>query len=330
MSRVRTVFMGTPSFAVPSLEALAADEHFEVVGVVTQPDRPAGRKLELQPSPVKKRALELGFKVWTPEKLNRSDDLQEIGLLGADVGVVVAFGQLLSEQVLTLFPLGCVNVHGSLLPKWRGAAPMQRSLMAGDEKTGVCLQKMVKRLDAGDVLGFREVDVPPTMDAQELHQVLSQKACELLHVELMDYVRGNLVGTPQDETQVSFAAKIDKAEGDLDWRQGAQTLANQVRGLALGPPAFSCLPDGSRIKILRVLADSARAAAKVPGTVLLESGGGRVLVCCGPRGGERLELVDVQPASRARMAAVDWWRGQEGRQAELVLTSAAGPRGEGK
>ncbi|HWU43744.1 MAG TPA: methionyl-tRNA formyltransferase, partial [Bdellovibrio sp.] len=192
MSKVRVCFLGTPEFAVTSLKALLSDDHFEVVGVVTQPDRPAGRKLQLTPSPVKQLAIVNNLKVLAPEALKKNPlMLDEIRNWGAEVAVVVAFGQILTQEFLDSFRFGCVNIHGSILPRWRGAAPIQRAIEAGDLESGVTLQKMVKKLDAGDIIGLRRIKITPEMNAMELHDQLALLGADLLRVELMDYVRGN-------------------------------------------------------------------------------------------------------------------------------------------
>ena len=315
MSRVRIVFMGTPEFALPSLQAVLQDEHFEVVGVVTQPDRPAGRKLELKPSAVKQLALQNGLKVWSPEKVNQEDVLRELGELGAEVAVVVAFGQLLSRKLLSLFPFGCVNVHASLLPRWRGAAPMQRALMSGDSVTGVSLQKMVYELDAGDVLGERRLDLSDEMDARDVQKHLSVMAGDLLHLELMDYLRGNLVGTPQDPAQITLAPKIAKTEGWIDWQRSAKEIHNLVRGLTLGPVAVTMFSN-QRLKIWKTRAVQEGASAVPPldvgvcGTVLVKDQ--RIFVNCGKNqkgSATWLEILELQPESKKSQSAAEFLRG---------------------
>ena len=199
MSRVRVLFLGTPEFAVTSLQRLIDDEHFEVVAVVSQPDRPAGRKMQLKPSPVKEVALAKGLPVFTPETVNTEEFRAKILELKPESAAVVAFGQILGQKFLDLFPKGCVNVHGSLLPRWRGAAPIQRAVMAGDAETGVALQIVVRKLDAGPVLGIRRLPLSDSMNAFELHEALKGLGADLLHVEYIDYLRGNLFPIAQDE-----------------------------------------------------------------------------------------------------------------------------------
>lgn len=302
MSRVRVCFLGTPEFAVTCLQALLEDEHYEVVGVVTQPDRPAGRKLQLTPSPVKALALAKGLRVVAPESLKDNQLIvDEILKWGAEVGVVVAFGQILRQSFLDSFHFGCVNVHASLLPRWRGAAPIQRAIEAGDTESGVCLQRMVKKLDAGDVLGARREPIPEDMDSQQLHDRLAFLGADLLRVELMDYVRGHLAPTPQDEALVTYARKIEKSESQLQWGRSARDLHNQVRAFVWGPGTFT-QDDGRRLKIhkTRALSDASTEGA-VPGTLIGTDGGLRVATGQGV-----LEILEVQPESRNRMSATDF------------------------
>ena len=303
MSKVRVCFLGTPEFAVTSLKALLEDDHFEVVGVVTQPDRPAGRKLQLTPSPVKVLAQSHGLKVVAPESLkSNSLIVDEIARWGAEVGVVVAFGQILTENFMGLFRYGCVNVHGSVLPRWRGAAPIQRAIEHGDHESGVTLQKMVKKLDAGDILGIRRVKIQEDMTAMELHDQLALLGADLLRVELMDYVRGNLAGTPQDESQVTIARKIEKAESAIDWSMTAKHIDGCVRGFVYGPGTYT-LFEGKKLKIHRAKAVPHELLADVkPGTVTSIHEDSFSVAC----GKGVLKVFEVQPESRNRVSVVDF------------------------
>ncbi|QLY26488.1 methionyl-tRNA formyltransferase [Bdellovibrio sp. KM01] len=304
MSKVRICFLGTPEFAVTSLKALLADEHFEVVGVVTQPDRPAGRKMQLTPSPVKVLATEHGLKVLTPESLKKDPEaVAEIRSWGAEVGVVVAFGQILTQDFMDSFRFGCVNVHGSILPRWRGAAPIQRAIEAGDEESGVALQKMVKKLDAGDIIGIRRVKITPEMHALQLHDVLADLGADLLRVELMDYVRGNLAPVPQDESLVTIAPKIDKAESLVDWSKSAKSIDGKVRGFVYGPGTYTLL-DGKKLKlhVVRPLPYTGSAAA---GTVIAVDADSFTVAT----GDGALKMLEVQPESRNRMKVSDFLKG---------------------
>ena len=249
MSAVRVCFLGTPDFAALHLQTLLINSQFEVVGVVTQPDRPAGRKMQFMSSPVKTLALSRNIPVITPENLRKElEAFETIKSWKAEVAVVVAFGQILSTEFLNSFIYGAVNVHGSLLPLWRGAAPIQRSIQAGDQVTGVALQKMVFKLDAGPVIGERRIQLNETITASQLYSRLAVLGCQLLEVELMDYIRGNLAPIEQDEAQVTIAPKILKEESLLNFRTPAKLLHNTVRGFNLGPGTYAIFR-GKRLKI---------------------------------------------------------------------------------
>lgn len=316
MSKIRVCFLGTPEFAVVSLRELLRDEHFEVVGVVTQPDRPAGRKMQLTPSPVKVLALSHGLPVISPESVNKEILLQEVQKWGAEVAVVVAFGQILSTKFLGLFRYGAVNIHGSILPRWRGAAPIQRSLQHGDLESGVTLQKVVKELDAGDILGIRRCPLSQDMNAKELHDHLAKLGAELLHVELMDYVRGNLAGVPQDVSQVTYAKKIDKNEALIQWQESAQQIHNKVRAFVMGPGTFSTFR-GKKIKIHGTKLVSLANKNGKPGEVI-QNQEGRLVVAAGLGS---LELVVLQPESRNRTSSADFIQGYKPVLGEYFGTS---------
>jgi methionyl-tRNA formyltransferase len=230
--------------------------------------------------------------------------LEQIEIWSAEVAVVVAFGQLLSEHFLKLFPLGAVNIHGSLLPRWRGAAPIQRSIQYGDTETGVVLQKVVKKLDAGDVLGMRKLPITTNTDAQMLFQQMAVAGAEMLTVELMDYVRGNLVGEPQDETQVTYAKKIDKTEGEIDWSRSATEISQLVRAFVMGPGTWT-YHQGKKIKIHKVHLIEEANSQTSPGQIVKAEGADLWV----QTGNGILALVELQPDSRNRMSAVEFMKG---------------------
>lgn len=283
------------------------DEHFEVVGVVTQPDRPSGRKLQLNPSPVKELVTPLGIPVLSPEKINTDDILETIKSWRAEVAVVVAYGQILSQKFLDLFPNRVVNVHASLLPRWRGAAPVQRALMNGDSETGVSLQVVVKKMDAGAVLGIRKIPLLPEVNAVDVFAKVAKLGAELISVELMDYLRGNLIPTVQDESHVTHAAKISKEEAFVDWNWPAEKVHNHVRGLAAGPVAAT-RRGGKVVKLhaTRVVEkDGARGQAGDL-VVAAANGASTLHVLCGQG---VLEIIKLQPESKSAMQAADYLRG---------------------
>ena len=313
MSKVRIVFMGTPEFAVCSLEKLIVDEHFEIVGVVTQPDRPAGRNMKLTSSPVKVLAEKSGLKVYSPESVNTEEFRLEIQSLKAESAAVVAFGQILGQKFLDLFPLGCVNIHGSILPKWRGAAPIQRAIMNDDPVSGVSLQLVVKKLDAGDVLGIRKLKLNDEMNAQSLHDQLKVLGADLLNVEYMDYLRGHAIGQPQDEAQVSIAPKISKAEARINWKLSAREIFCQIRGLAMGPQAYA-MRDSKSLKIHRVQIQALKNMGKAPGEIV-DVGQQSFVVACGSGA---LEVLELQPESKAKMMTADYLRGYPAKVGEVL------------
>jgi methionyl-tRNA formyltransferase len=233
---MKIVFAGTPDFAVPSLQMLLASRH-EVCAVYTQPDRPAGRGQKLHRSPVKELALKSAIPVFQPLALKTGEELQQLISFNADLIVVVAYGMILTQAVLDVPRLGCINVHGSLLPRWRGAAPIQRALMAGDEKTGVTIMQIVRKLDAGDMLHKEEYAIGANDTASDLHDKLAELGAIGLSKVLAQMEAGTVHAEPQDENLVTYAEKLDKSEAIIDWTQSATQLSRKVRGLNAWPVA---------------------------------------------------------------------------------------------
>ncbi len=233
---MKIIFAGTPEFAVPCLRMLLESKH-EICAVYTQPDRPAGRGRKLQPSPVKELALSAGIPVFQPLTMKTSEDLQQLSALDADLMVVVAYGMILTQAVLDTPKQGCINVHASLLPRWRGAAPIQRALMAGDEKTGVTIMQIVRKLDAGDMLHKEECAIEVGDTAGDLHDKLAVLGGIGLSKVLAQLEAGTVQAEPQDEALVTYAEKLEKSEAVIDWTQPAATLALKVRGLNAWPVA---------------------------------------------------------------------------------------------
>lgn len=301
MSVIRVCFLGTPDFAAKHLQYLLKDSHYEVVGVVTQPDRPAGRKMVLTPSPVKVVTLENNLPVLTPEKIK--DDakaFEEIQSWKAEVAVVVAFGQILSEEFLNSFEFGSVNIHGSLLPKWRGAAPIQRSIEAGDEVTGVSLQRMVKKLDAGPLIGERKLNLNNEITATEVYDQMAVLGCDLLHIELMDYIRGNLAPIPQNEDLVTVAKKIDKTESLLDFNISAVQMHNRVRAFSMGPGTY-LMHQGKRLKIHKTKVidenskgETGKIISVTANELILQTAKGSI------------SLLEVQPESKSKTSVAEF------------------------
>lgn len=310
----RILFCGTPSFAISSLKALAQDSFFEVALVLTQPDRPSGRGHKLRPSPIKQCAQDLGIDVLSPESVNTDEFLETLRSYNFDACVVVAFGQILKQSFLDLFAGACVNVHGSLLPAWRGAAPIQRSLMAGDTRSGVSLQQVVRRLDAGPVIGERTLTMPMTMNAIELHDQLSPLGAELLTNEFKKYLLGELSPQEQDDSLVTYAHKITKEEAKIDWSGSAIEVHNHVRGLAMGPQARFILHG----KTYKVHQTQVVEGAGQPGEVLACKQEELVIAC----GDQALSILTIQPESKPKMAVSDFLRGQSLSQGEMCNVSS--------
>lgn len=248
--KIPIVFFGTPEFSVPILKSLHESSDFEIRLVVSQPDRPSGRKLKLTPSPVKVYAVSQGLKFVTPETCKSDDFIQLFKSLDVHGAVVVAFGQILNQKLLNLCPANFINIHASLLPRWRGAAPIHRSIMAGDKTTGVCLQVMVKKLDAGDVIAELRTDIDPEEDSVELHDRLSLLGADLALKSIPTYFSGDLIAIPQDESLVTYASKIEKDEAWVDWTKNSQQIWNHIRGLALGPGGVTQF-NNKRLKITK-------------------------------------------------------------------------------
>lgn len=295
---MRIVFMGTPDFAVPTLVEIVGAGH-EVVAVYTRAPAQAGRRgLELVPSPVHRTAERLGIPVLTPATLRDAAAAETFAAHEADVAVVVAYGRILPQNILDLPTLGCLNLHASLLPRWRGAAPIQRAIMAGDAETGVAVMKMEAGLDTGPVGLVERVAIGPDMTAGELHDRLMIVGGDLIGRALAALERGALGFTPQPEDGVTYAAKIDKSETRIDWGKPAKAVHDHVRGLSPFPGAWF-ERDGVRVKVLRsTLGDGAGA----PGTVLDEA----LTIACGDGA---VRLVEVQKAGSRAMAAQEFLRG---------------------
>ncbi|WP_299310905.1 methionyl-tRNA formyltransferase [uncultured Halomonas sp.] len=300
MSRpLSIIFAGTPDFAAESLQALLASRH-RVIAVYTQPDRPAGRGRKLTPSPVKRLALEHDLPVFQPETLKSPEAQAELATLGADLMVVVAYGLILPKAVLETPRLGCLNVHASLLPRWRGAAPIQRAIEAGDAESGVTIMQMDEGLDTGDMLLIRRTPITATTTGGELHDTLAGLGGEAI-VEALDALANEgLPATPQPEAGVTYAAKLSKAEAELDFREPAAALAARVR--AFNPwPVTWCAFDGDRLRLLMAEpgglgADESPAA---PGT-LLDHDDEALRIACGPDGSEVLRVTLAQlPGGKA-------------------------------
>ena len=294
---MRLAFMGTPDFALPALRALAAAGH-EIARVYTRAPRRAGRGRNLLPSPVQAAAEALGLPVATPASLRDGQVLAAFAALECDAAVVVAYGLILPPEALAAPRLGCLNLHPSLLPRWRGAAPIQRAIMAGDARTGVCVMAMEAGLDTGPVLACRETPIGPEDTARTLHDRLAEIGAALMLETLAALAAGEVSATPQPEAGVTIAAKIGKAEARIDWTRSATALDAHIRGLSPFPGAW-CEIGGERVKLLLARPE---AGAGAPGEVLDD----RLLVACGTGA---LRLVTLQRAGKGAIDAATFLRG---------------------
>ncbi len=293
---MRIVFMGSAEIACPSLEALRTEPDFDVVGVVTQPDRPKGRRLHLAACPVKQRVAETDVEVFTPPSINTADALQVLSDWQPDVAVVAAYGQILKPAVLAVPRLGCINVHTSLLPRYRGAAPIQWAIANGDKETGITIMHMDVGMDTGDIISQRTVPIDADDTAGSLHDRLGVVGAELLCETLRDVVAGRATRTPQDESMASLAPKLSKQDGKIDWTRSADDIYNRIRGFNPWPCCY-CAVSSGRSHTLRVLTGRLEDGAGEPGQVLDVKGDGPLVAC----GEGAIRLLDVQPEGKRVM-----------------------------
>ena len=297
MSDPRIIFAGTPDFAAEHLQALI-NANIPVTAVYTQPDRPAGRGRKLQPSPVKQLALSQDIPVYQPLSLRAEAAQAELAALNADLMIVVAYGLILPQIVLDTPKLGCVNVHASLLPRWRGAAPIHRALLAGDAETGVTLMQMEAGLDTGPMLAKVRTEISNQETSGELHDRLAYLGSQMLVDQLPALLAGELQPEQQDDNQANYAAKLEKQEGRIDWSQDAEAIARQVRGLSPWPVAFTLL-DGNAMRIW--LAEPDAQSGNTPAGSVCETSKRGIAVSCGTG---RLWIKNLQlPGKKATQAA---------------------------
>jgi len=300
--RLRAIFLGTPEFAIPSLRALR--DKVELLAVVTQPDRPQGRGRKVAPPPVAQVARELGVPVLQPVKLRDPAVVEALRALRPDVIVTVAYGKIIPPQILTLPPLGCINVHPSLLPKYRGASPIQAALANGERETGVTIMYQSEALDAGDIILQRRVPIAPDDTAQTLEARLAEEGAHALVEALVLIADGKVPRLPQDESQTTYAGKLTKESGRIDWTQSATALVNFIRAMDPWPSAYTW----HRGKLLKICKGQALegASASQPGVVTEARRGEGFVVATGQGS---LLVTEVQPEGRRRMTADEYVRG---------------------
>ena len=310
---MRIVFMGTPDFAVGSLQALCESGKHEILAVVTQPDRPKGRGNKLLQTPVKEYALAQGLTVYQPQKVKTPEFVELLHELQPELIVVAAFGQFLSKEILELPKYGCINVHASLLPKYRGAAPIQYAIIKGEKESGVTIMQMDIGMDTGAMLDKVVVPIAENTTMGELHDALREQGAALLLQVIDKVAAGTAVAEPQDDAQATYATLLDRSMEHIDWSKTAQEVHNLIRGFNPAPSTFTKLPNGKSLKIWgSKMTDKSSAAAA--GTVI-ETGKHSFFVACGEG---VLEITEVQPESKKRMPAQVFLNGRGVQEGDLL------------
>ena len=310
---MRIVFMGTPDFAVGSLQALCESGKHEILAVVTQPDRPKGRGNKLLQTPVKEYALAQGLTVYQPQKVKNPEFVELLHELQPELIVVAAFGQFLSKEILELPKYGCINVHASLLPKYRGAAPIQYAIIKGEKESGVTIMQMDIGMDTGAMLDKVVVPIEENTTMGELHDALRERGAALLLQVIDKIAAGTAVAEPQDNEQATYATLLDRSMEHIDWSKTAQEVHNLIRGFNPAPSTFTKLPNGKSLKIWgSKMTDKSSAAAA--GTVI-ETGKHSFFVACGEG---VLEITEVQPESKKRMPAQVFLNGRGVQEGDLL------------
>lgn len=310
---MRIVFMGTPDFAVGSLAALAECGKYEIVGVVTQPDRPKGRGNKMLMTPVKEYAISKGYEVYQPQKVKTPEFVQILRDMQPDLIVVAAFGQFLSQEILSMPKYGCINVHASLLPKYRGAAPIQYAIIKGESESGVTIMQMDIGMDTGAMLDKVVVPIGANTTMGELHDELKVKGAELLLTVIEKIEAGTVVAEPQNNDEATYATLLDRSMERIVWTKSAQEVHNLIRGFNPAPSTFTKLPNGKSLKIwCSRMTDKNTTAA--PGTVIELSKHSFFVAC----GSGVLEITEVQPESKKRMPAQVFLNGRGVQEGDLL------------
>jgi|SRR6266498_525279 len=308
MPGLRIIFMGTSELACASLQALCREKSFEVITVVSQPDKPKGRDLKVQFSPVKAVAVAQGLPVLQPERARHESFIAQLRALQPELVVVAAYGQILPQAILDLPPFGCLNVHASLLPKYRGAAPIAWAILNGDAASGVTIMKMDAGLDTGPILAQTTTPIAPTDNARTLHDRLAQLGAELLVKTIPEFVTGRLTPSPQPAEGASYARKITKEDGRIDWSQPARVVWLRVRGLTPWPGAFTHFPGAGPPQLLKIWsAEIEPESSGQPGTILRVDPRG-ILVACGE---QALRILQLQREGGRRMSVREFLAGHE-------------------
>jgi len=313
---IRVIFMGTAELACASLQALASAKDMQIVAVVTQPDRPKGRDLKLQPSPVKEFALLLGLPVLQPERARAEDFIRTLRALQPDLIAVAAYGQILPQTILDLPRYGCMNVHTSLLPKYRGAGPIQWAILNDEPETGVTIMKMDAGMDTGDILTQERTAILHEDNSETLHDRLARMGADLLLHTIPEYIAGHIKPRPQQADAATYAPKIKKLDGQIDWTQPARAIWKRTRGLVPWPGAFTWMP-GPTPQLLKIWQAEVVERSGAPGEILAADKSGLVVAC----GRDALRLVIVQREGGRRLTAAEFLVGHPLKLGERLVTS---------
>lgn len=302
--KIKTVFIGTDRIGSPLLRTLSARGSFQVELVITQPDRPAGRKMMLQPSPIKETALDLGLQILQPENINEADEVKaHLNKAGADLFIVVAYGQMLKQAILSLPKLNCMNVHASLLPKHRGASPIQNAILSGEDKTGYSLMKMTEKMDAGPVYYKHELDIEPADDRHSLMEKMSHTIAKHVPRDLIHIIQNHRIPVPQDDSEATYCMKITKAEGLIDWKEDAEIIHRKIRAFADWPTAYTFFKS-KRLVIHKADVSPMNESLVQPGQVFAKED--RVLIQTGQG---CLEPIILQPEGKKPQVLRDFMNG---------------------
>jgi methionyl-tRNA formyltransferase len=304
--------MGTPTFAVPSLLTLI-EEGYNIVSVITQPDRPVGRKKVLTPPPVKEASLKHDLPVYQPEKIRLPEGIEYVQSLEPDLIVTAAFGQILPNEILAIPKYGCINVHASLLPKYRGGAPIHQAVINGEKETGVTLMYMVEALDAGDMINSKSIPITNEDHVGSLFEKLSYVGADLVKETLPALIQGKITPIPQDESQATYAPNIKREQEEIDWTRSAVEIRNQIRGMHPWPVAFTYWQE-QPFKIWWAEIEEDTEKATIPGQVVEGNEDGIVVAT----GAGSLRLTDIQPSGKKRMLASDFVRGRQMNEGEIL------------
>lgn len=310
---MRIVFMGTPDFALPCLEALIEKGH-NICAVVTQPDRPKGRGHKLMPPPVKELAERLGIKVYQPEKVKTKDFVDILKSINPEMIVVVAFGQILSKEILDIPKYGCINVHASLLPKYRGAAPINWSIINGEKVTGITTMFMAEGLDTGDIILKREISIDDSDNAKTLHDKLSVLGAKVLIDTVSLFENNKVVKIPQEEIEASYAKMLDKSTGRIEWSNDANSIFNQIRGVTPWPGAYTTY-NGKMMKVFMAKVVNCKFESAKCGEIIDKDRTSFTVFC----GDNCLKILEIQFESEKRMTVEEYLKGHEIEKGNILI-----------